>query len=224
MIIPLSEMVTKYDLKITGCLHIGAHDGLEIQKYSDCGIPHCILFEPQMQHFVNCFNAASSTNYEAHKLALGSSEGTITMHCEPGGQSSSCLLPTKHTVQYPEIVFNKREDVTMTTLDTFMHERTDKLQYNFINIDVQGYELEVFKGAVKTLEHIDYVYSEVSRLDLYEGCVLVEELDEFLSKYNFKRVLTDWAGIPNPVTQPELGTDGTWGDALYVKENDDVGI
>ena len=224
MIIPLSDMITEYNLRITGCLHIGAHDGGEIQKYSACGIPHCILFEPQIHHFTNCLNASSSTNYEVHRLALGSHEGNITMYCEPGGQSSSCLLPTKHTVQYPEIVFNKREDVTMTTLDTFMRERQDKLHYNFINIDVQGYELEVFKGATETLDHVDYIYSEVNRLDLYEGCVLVEELDEFLLKYNFKRVLTDWAGLPNPATQPELGTEGTWGDALYVKETIDVGI
>ncbi|WP_447516023.1 FkbM family methyltransferase, partial [Clostridioides difficile] len=71
----------------------------------------------------------------------------------------------------------------------------DDSLYNFINIDVQGYELEVFKGGIETLKNIDYIYSEVNRAQLYKGCVLVEELDQFLEIYGFKRVGTWWDGI-----------------------------
>ena len=77
---------------------------------------------------------------------------------------------------------------------------------NFINIDVQGYELEVFKGSLNTLPYIDYIYCEVNRDQLYENNAMIEEIDEFLKSYNFERVGTDWAG-------------DTWGDALYVKNN-----
>ena len=72
-------------------------------------------------------------------------------------------------------------------------------------MDVQGYELEVLKGGTKTLEHVDYVYCEVNRDEVYENNAYVEELDEFLSEYNMKRVETDWAG-------------DIWGDALYIRE------
>jgi hypothetical protein len=77
-------------------------------------------------------------------------------------------------------------------------------KYNMINIDVQGYELEVFKGAEKTLEHIDYIISEINNVHLYENGALLPELIDFLSQYNFKLVEEDWAG-------------GTWGDGLFIK-------
>ena len=79
-------------------------------------------------------------------------------------------------------------------------------EYNFINMDVQGYELEVLKGATKTLEKVDYVYCEVNRDEVYENNAYVEELDEFLAQYNMERVMTSWEGQ-------------IWGDALYVRKN-----
>ena len=50
-------------------------------------------------------------------------------------------------------------------------------------MDVQGYELEVLKGATETLKHVDYVYCEVNRDEVYEGNAYVEEIDEF--QYNY---------------------------------------
>ena len=80
-------------------------------------------------------------------------------------------------------------------------------KFNFINMDVQGGELNVLLGASKTLQHIDYIMTEVNRDELYKNCALIEDIDYFLSKYNFKRVEEVW-DRDNPV----------WGDALYIKE------
>ena len=77
---------------------------------------------------------------------------------------------------------------------------------NFMNVDVQGYELEVFKGGKETLEQIEYVYCEVNRGEMYEGNPMIEELDEYLGGYGFERVETHW---------PE--TWYKWGDAFYIK-------
>jgi len=73
-----------------------------------------------------------------------------------------------------------------------------------INIDVQGYELEVFKGSIKSLDYINIIYTEVNRDEVYKNCSKVEELDIFLKDFNFERVLISWDG-------------NTWGDALYIK-------
>ena len=45
---------------------------------------------------------------------------------------------------------------------------------------------------------------EVNLAEVYEGCPLVGEIDEFLKDYSFERVGTYW--------QSE-----SWGDAIYVK-------
>jgi len=114
-------------------------------------------------------------------------------------------------LQYPEIKFNPLpEEVTMTKLDSFFGNSGREVgDFNFINIDVQGYELEAFKGATETLKNIDYIYTEVNRDELYEDCVQIEELDVFLLKYGFGRVKTSWDGQ-------------TWGDALYIKKDSSV--
>jgi hypothetical protein len=70
-------------------------------------------------------------------------------------------------------------------------------------MDVQGFELEVLKGATETLKGIDYVYCEINRDEVYEGCAKIWELDAFLK--DFTRVETSWAG-------------GSWGDAIYIKK------
>ncbi len=115
--------------------------------------------------------------------------------------SSSILKPKVHLTQYTDIKFDEVEKVEMKTLDGYGY--TD---YNFINMDVQGYELEVLKGGKETLNHVDYVYCEVNRDEVYEGNAYIEEIDEFLSSYNMERVETNWEG-------------GTWGDALYIRKN-----
>ena len=111
------------------------------------------------------------------------------------------LTPGTHLHQYPHIKFNSTESVPITKLDLISFER-DKM--NFINIDVQGYELEVFKGATETLKTIDYIMTEVNRDEVYVGCAKVNELDLFLHDYGFKRLETTWDGV-------------TWGDAFYAK-------
>ena len=64
-------------------------------------------------------------------------------------QSSSILEPDIHVQQYPHIKFNEKITVDITTLDSFMSTIENKNDFNFINIDVQGYELEVFKRMLK---------------------------------------------------------------------------
>jgi Methyltransferase FkbM domain len=79
------------------------------------------------------------------------------------------------------------------------------LNYNFLTIDVQGYELEVLKGSRETLTNIPGIFTEVNRDELYSNCVRVEQLDELLKNFDLTRVETNWEG-------------GTWGDAFYLKK------
>ena len=142
-----------------------------------------------------------NANIIAHQVALGPEETTATMYVSDNEkQSSSLLKPKVHITHHPHVKFPETEDVEVKVLDDF-----DYTKYNFINMDVQGYELEVLKGATETLKHVDYVYCEVNRDEVYEGNAYVEELDEFLSAYGMERVETSWEGQ-------------IWGDALYIKK------
>ena len=177
-------------MDIRGIIHIGAHYGEEIQEYVDNGIQKITVFEPLSKNFdVLCQRMQNvNADIEGYQVALGSKKGTATMHLSSNeAQSSSILKPKQHLELHPDVFFEGTEDVEVCLLDDYKFDKA-----NFINIDVQGYELEVFRGGRKTLEQIDYIYCEVNRDEVYEGAPMVEELDEFLSDFGFERVETKW--------------------------------
>lgn len=212
MYINLTKLKEKYSMNITGIVHVGAHYGEEYESYKQCGIKdeNIIMFEPIKNSFQQLMKRLKDTNVTLVNLALGNSITNCEMYVEEKnqGQSSSILKPVKHLIEFPDIIFNKIEEVSMMSLDRyFEHTPLDEWRkYNFINMDVQGYELEVLKGAIQTLEHVNYIYCEVNRDEVYEKCARVEEIDSFLGKYNFERKETVWA---SPM----------WGDAFYVKHS-----
>jgi len=199
MILDLKKIKEQYNLDIKGVIHIGAHYGEEYEYYKELGIKNFLFFEP----IPECFEITKK-NVKGIVInkALGNYTGKAKMYIANNkGISSSLLEPYLHKTQYPGIIFDKIIEVNVVKLDDIL-ENEEK--YNFISIDVQGYELEVFKGSVKTLENIDYIMTEVNRDELYKNCVQINELDNFLKQYNFKRVEVYWIGK-------------TWGDAFYIK-------
>lgn len=191
---------------IKGALHIGAHFGEEVPQYKQYGLK-AVLFEPHPVSFsVLKERWGNESSLTFVNKALGPDFRNVTMFCETAnqGQSSSLLKPKKHLEKYPHIKFETTKEVEQITLDSFMESLPNAHEYNFINMDVQGYELEVLKGSTKTLEKIDHIVSEVNWEELYEGCVHISDLDRFLSDFGFSRI----ALAP---------TSCGWGDALYSK-------
>jgi len=204
MTIPLNKIITDYGVDIRGVLHIGAHCGQEYQDYVKQGIRNMIFFEPAATSYATLVKILpKEKDIRTFNLALGNEVGKKEMYVETAnrGMSNSLLEPGTHLTLYPGIQFNDREMVSIDKLDNIDFNRS---LYNMINIDVQGYELEVFKGAVKTLPYIDIIYTEINLEQVYKGCCQVEDLDMFLKRFCFIRVLTK---APNK----------TWGDALYLK-------
>lgn len=203
MVLNFNQLVTKYNLNIQGVIQIGAHHGEEDELYQKLNINNVMYFEPVSSNYKILKKSVPSDRI-LYNCALGNENKTIEMYVETEnkGQSCSILKPEKHIEQYPQIIFNQRELVEMKRLDDIDF---DNKKYNFINIDVQGYELEVFKGASKTLENIDYIVSELNKTNLYENCSLVEDVELYLSNYGFELVEVDWIGK-------------TWGDGLFIKK------
>lgn len=193
--------------KIKGALHIGAHHGQEVNVYKKLGISS-ILFEPHPESYqilINKFKNDSHVILE--NVALGNNTETKIMFCETANQAMSCSLlkPQKHLDYYPHIKFESEKTVNQIRLDDYCKAKNiDLTVYNFINMDVQGYELEVLKGSTDVLKNIDHIMTEINFEDLYEGCVKVNELDEYLKQFQFNRLYT----APTPYG---------WGDAFYSK-------
>lgn len=201
MILNLTNIKKKYDLKITGIIHIGAHFGEEHQTYKNLGIDNIVYFEPVKKTFKVLEQRI--TDATLYNYALGNENKMVEMFVEEA-DAYGCSSILKPSSNYDNVLFSENELVEMKRLDDFEFKN-----FNFLNIDVQGYEYEVLKGSEKTLENIDYIICEINRntpekkLD-YIGSTTIEKIIEFLEPYGFKMVESNWAGI-------------SWGDGFFIK-------
>lgn len=200
MLLPLRDLAQKFNLKITGVLHVGAHTGEENGAY---------LAEGVQQENIHWVEAIPELCADLSKRLPNVIQGVVSDKVETvefkitnNFQSSSILELKTHLEAHPSINVIKRVWANTTTLDTIVKERT--IQANFLNMDIQGAELKCLQGFEDGLKMIDYIYAEVNTKELYAGCAQLPEMDAWLSARGFKRVETSMTGWG-------------WGDALYVR-------
>ncbi len=80
----------------------------------------------------------------------------------------------------------KRLKKTLTTLDSLLEAHRDFQKIDFLKLDVQGYELEVLKGATALLKHTDFVLMETSLIPINQGCPLILEVMAFMDSMGFR--------------------------------------
>ncbi len=206
MILDIEKLLLSNNIPLKNVIHVGGHTGEEISLYKKINPKSVIqVFEPNPNTFTKLLQtAANYTDVNCYNVALGSCQAVLPLFVENSneGQSNSLLKPKLHVQQYPSIMFTETVNVQVTTLDSYNFNNT----HNFLNMDVQGYELEVLKGSTQTLQNVQCILSEVNRAELYQDCCFVDDLDNFLKEYNFERVETNWLG-------------NTWGDAFYIKKS-----
>ena len=99
--------------------------------------------------------------------------------------------------------------VKTKTLSTLIEEnQIDMNQYDFLNIDAEGSELDILKGFEKYLPYINVIDMETAFADKHiSGCtheILVEWLDE--------------RGFELKEMSPSYSNEG-WGDSVFVRKN-----
>jgi len=208
MLIPLQDLNGKYHFKISGILHIGAHECEERSAYHSLGISdNDIIWIDAIPNLVHKMKM-HDPSIKIYQAAISDQEGINSEFIVTNNYQSSSLLELgTHKQEHPHIMEIARISVKTDTIDSFFTkypELTPK-RYNFINIDIQGMELKALKGMEKSImPFADYLYLEVNTKELYKGGALLHELDDYLRIHNFLRVDT-------------LMTCHGWGDALYIR-------
>jgi hypothetical protein len=90
----------------------------------------------------------------------------------------------------------------------------DRAGFQLLNVDVQGAELHVLRGAERTLASVAAVLVEVHVLELYDGAASEREVDEFLTERGFERADVAYHELYN-----KHGTFPAWAEALYVRSH-----
>jgi len=206
MLIPFKRMPVG-DIK--GVIHIGAHEAEELPGYCSIGISKVLWVEANpLKWDVLAEKISPFPGMALGKFAAAAvSNQTAILNVASNGQSSSLLQFGSHQDSYPGIKFIDEVVVNLLAVDDWMEQlHANRAAYNFVNIDIQGYELEALRGMIKQLDYVDYVYTEMNTTDVYKGCAHVADLDRFLGGFRFRRVAT-------------IETSEGWGDALYSRKN-----
>lgn len=206
-------------LERRGVVHVGAHRGEEINGYLEAGFEPVVLIEanPLMCEYLARV-AAGDSRIRAFHCAIADHDGFVDFHIHTsrtGSVEPASILPLKRfkeivrTLHTPEIV-----RVPCRSLDSFLEENGMAADaFSLLNIDVQGAELLVLKGAERALRSIGAVICEVSLLELYEGSALEREVVAFLEGRGFRKV----EGIYHTLYD-ETSTFPAWGECLFLKE------
>jgi len=205
MLIPLQDLPTA---KIRGIIHVGAHEAEELDAYEAFGITQVVWIEanPYKASLLSAKLAGHRQMRLGMFAAAGNDGGVVNLNIANNGQSSSVLEIGLHATAYPEVYYTNKAKVSRKTIDSFMEtEGLDRDKFNFLNLDIQGSELNALRGASIQLKHVDYVYTEVNTELLYENCCTLSEIDSHLADYAFERIATTM-------------TNQGWGDAFYAKD------
>lgn len=130
---------------------IGAHHGqttLHFRKVYPSA--HIHSFEPFPENFSQLkLKTKRKKRIHINQTALGSAKGFANMQKGHSDQTHS-ILPNKDFENNPEEE-NKLPKVRLDTIDSYL-QREYIASIDLLKIDVEGYELEVLKGAENALE------------------------------------------------------------------------
>ena len=178
---------------LRGVIHVGAHAGEEVACYDAAGLRPIVLIEANPR----CCDTLGSTfgsrgDVTVVHAAMTDFDGRTTLHLHTsrsGSQEAASLLDLKRfkdivqTMTTPSAV-----EVPARRLDEVRAERFPSEAFNLLVIDTQGTELEVLRGAERTLASIDAVIVEVALLELYDGGAAADAIRAFLDQRGFVEV------------------------------------
>ncbi len=187
---------------------MGGHRGEEQPFYDELGVKRTLWFEAieesavwMKDHFKNRDDVLVVNE------CLSDGPGLTNFNITNNLASSSLLDLDLHYKYHPKVeVTEVRQVFTLPLDEVFFDDLNEDISdYDMMNLDVQGAELDVLTGSMKVLEHMKYIYTEVNTGELYVGCSKMTEISYFLERFGFEMRMVKM-------------TPYEWGDALYIKK------
>jgi len=208
MLIPFDDLFRRHRIQATECLHIGANTGQEAEAYTKHGIRTVVWIEAERHTFEKLvMNVGNLVGHVCLRACVSDVDGKeVEFHvANNNGQSSSILEFGTHAVEHPTVQFVQNIRMRTSRVDTLLRAAGITFQDGaFLNIDLQGAELLAMKGMGALLPKFSHIYVEVNREELYKGCPLVGDIDQYLAHLGYEGKDEHWTG-------------SGWGDKYYQK-------
>jgi len=208
MLISLENLSQKYQFKAKGIVHLGAHLAEELEDYLKHGAQNILWVDGNPKIFnLLCQKTSRHAGSRCVQAILSNQDNEEWLfRITNNGESSSILELKDHKKEHPTIYVQESVRVKTITYDSLVQkEKIDCRLYDFLSLDLQGDELMALEGMKETLKFFSYLYLEVNLKEIYKGCALKSQIDEFLASRGF---------IHHESKILEHG----WGDAFYMKK------
>jgi FkbM family methyltransferase len=129
-----------------------------------------IAFEPDKVHF-ECLQKNCTINCDCRNEAVGSENQNVSL--------------TENDFTQAKRV-DSTGNIRMVTIDSFDYKDVD-----LIKIDVEGYEMEVLKGAEKTLQSTKYLMIELNNNTKKYGSSN-NDIEKYINNIGFKLLIDHW--------------------------------
>jgi FkbM family methyltransferase len=170
-------------------------------------------------------NEKANPGITYYPVALGRSEEKCTFYETNHPMCCSLYKPNEKLIS----MYNNMEvamlksvcSIDTVSLDYFMkNNNIDSV--DFIKIDIQGAELDVFKGGVNTLQEVVAIVSEVEFIPHYIDQPLFGDVCSFLTEKDlmFHKFLGMAGRTLKPIiigNNPNYPTQHMWSDAVFIK-------
>lgn len=170
-------------------------------------------------------NSQSYEGVEYYPYALGKANEKRKLYITNHPMCSSLYKPNEKLIKLYnnfEVAYLKEEtEIDTISLDYFV-DKHNVGNIDFIKIDVQGAELDIFKGASKTLKNVLKIVCEVEFISHYENQPLFGDVCSYLNEYNlmFNKFLGLSGRALKPImlnNNPNLPSQHIWSDAVFIR-------
>lgn len=207
MLFSTKELKYLADIEPSKILHVGAHHAEERDSYIESWGPNLekIMWVEGQHDLAEKLRAIINPRLEkVVEAVIWSVQGKeMDFYLANNSEASSLLKFDQHRSQYPKIFMETANKVKTSTLENVLDSEGD---FDFINLDIQGAELEALIGMGSKIDAISWIYTEINKKTLYENGPLLPEIKEFLSGKGFKLLAKRWTPLAG------------WGDAVFVKQ------
>lgn len=159
-----------------GVLHIGAWDAWEAKQYAHYCTSNSIFLEANPRSYERFKHEIEQFGQKIYNLAAWNVDDLeMNLYCPRNNQDSSSLME-----QDGEII--KTKTITIETL--FKREGLEFDNYDLLNIDTEGAELQVLEGIGEGIKKFTYIIIEVSDL----GSDFDKQVNDFILSKGFSHV------------------------------------
>ena len=170
-------------------------------------------------------NKESDVNITFYPVALGKTEETRDFYETNHPMCSSLYKPEQSIIdRYNNLEVAQLKStgkIDTVSLDNFIGEHNIE-PVDFVKIDIQGAELDVFQGGEKVLKDTIAIVTEVEFIPVYENQPLFADVSHYLLKQKF--LLHKFLSISGRTLKPivmnddqSFATQHMWSDAMFIK-------